>query len=129
VTLEAAMDSAPRQLRVKTSPENLENIVERQGEALAQFDREALLLGSQRGVDLIRTMRAVLDIIATAPSLDGVGIHAQLARQLGGAGHALLDIGPRRRSGRRQLVKPCHHGFVPNRSATNRIPAIIAGFS
>jgi hypothetical protein len=129
MALEAAVDAAARQLGVEAAPEHFDDIVERQSEASAQLDRQALLLGGQRCGDAVRAMGTVVDVAAAAPAGDGVVAHSQFADEFAGAGAALLNVGPGGRRGRGQFVQTGQHDGPCLCSATNRMPAIIAGRS
>src|SRR5579884_1768531 len=125
MALQAAMDAAARQLWIYATPQDLDDIVERQSEALPQLDRQALLFGCEVGGQAMRPVGTVGDTVAAAPASNRSVAHPQLANEFAGGGFALLDVSPLGRRRCRQLVKPHHHDRLPRRPITKRIPATI----
>jgi hypothetical protein len=129
VALEAAVNAAARELRVHTSLHHLDNVIEGEGQALAQFDHQALFFGRQVRRDPMRPVRAIVDAVAAAPASDRVVTDTQLADEFGGRRFALLDVSPFCWRRGRQLMKLHHHPRPPWRALARRIPANIAGRS
>src|SRR5712691_4926536 len=99
--LEATVDGAARQGGIETAAHRFDDVVERQGEGAAQLDAQRLFPIGHRGGQPMRHMRAVMDLAAAAPAGDGAGADPELARQSGGRGGAVLNVGPYpRRRGR-----------------------------
>ncbi len=64
VALQAPVNSAARQRGIDAAPHRLGDVVERQGEAAAQFDDQGFFPWRQAGVEAMRAGRAVGDIVA-----------------------------------------------------------------
>jgi len=67
-------------LRVDAAPHGFDDIVERQGEAAAQFDDESFLPGGHRGGQPMRTSGAA-DVVAGFPARHGAAVDAEFTGQ------------------------------------------------
>ena len=97
--LQAAVHAAARQLRVKAAPHRLDDVVERQRQAAAQLEDQgffpSVIVVARRCGRVERSATS----LAGFPARDGAGMDAELARQRGIGGGALLDIGAGARRG------------------------------
>jgi hypothetical protein len=99
VPFEAAMDAAARQVGVEAAPHRLDDVVERQRQALAQLDDQGFFPLADRSSQPMRAGRPVGDVGAGFPARHGARMDAELARQRGRGGGAVLDIGAGARRG------------------------------
>lgn len=109
VALKAAMNLAARELGVHATPQNLDDVIERQFNAGAKFDRKTLFDSRHRGSDAMRPVRAVGNIFTGFPARDGSRADAQLLSKIRNRCLALLNVGPRLGCRGRVRVKPHVH--------------------
>ena len=96
-----AVDGAARQVAVHTAMHDLDDIVQRQAQAGAQFAHQSFLDLAQACGEPVGPVRAIDDGVARAPPPNGRLMDAEFLRQFGDGRRAGLDIGPHfRRRGR-----------------------------
>ena len=93
VPLEAAVNTAARQLGVEAAPHRLEDVIERQGEAAPQLDDQSFFPFTDRGGQAMRAGRAIAHVVAAFPARHGAAVDAELTRQRTIRGAAFLDVG------------------------------------
>jgi len=114
VPLQTAVNGAARQLGVDASPHRLDDVVERQRQAAAQFDDQGFFPFSHRGGQAMRPGGSIDDLLAALPSRHGARMNPKLTGQRAVRGGTYLDVGADARRGRGIGVQlEIHHPVLP----------------
>jgi hypothetical protein len=133
VAFEAAVHAAARQLGVEAAPHRLDDVIKRQRQAVAQFEDQGLFPIADRRRHAMRAGRTVDDIGAGFPARHGAGMDAELLRQRGSGGGALLDISAGARGGggigvQSELHQPALPVLGAMASPGRRAPWVFKGY-
>jgi hypothetical protein len=119
MALEAAVDGAPAEARIEAAVHDLDDVVERQLEALAQLDHQLFLERAQADRQTVRRVGAIGDAGAASPAPDRRLAHPQLGGERRHRGRARLNVRPNaRRRGCVGMQLQVHH----RRSSKNATP-------
>ncbi len=117
-THQQSVQGRPAHRRVDEFAHHRKQVVQRQAQLLAQVDDQLLLVGVQRGLQLVRGVAAVFHRVAVLPALNARAADAVLRSQFAFGGRRLLDLRPHRGRGRGVLVQCDHHAaWLPETNA------------
>ncbi len=113
--LEHAMQAGARQPGVQELTRHDEEIIQAEAKEFACCDQHLLLLGRERGQQVVTRVRSIMDIVTVAPAPYGRGGDTILASQLAirDAGGRCLDLGPDLRCRGRLFMQLDVHELAP----------------